>query len=107
MSKEASSAYQQVTREKEVLVDADERQEEKTDCSEEERNDRTGEVTPFCNQRTGEETRAAHGDCCQSIKLIEKLKISSMKLEFYLNVPRLVHHMNFDRNSQEKASLFA
>ena len=77
MAEKTGCADEQKTRKEKILVDANQRKEQKTDCGEEKRNERTGEMTPFCNHRAREQTGAANGDCCDCIKLVEKLKIEA------------------------------
>ena len=74
MAEKTGSADEQKTWKQKILVDANQRKEQKTNCGEKKRNERTGEMTPFCNQRAGEQTRAADRDCCHCIKLVEELK---------------------------------
>ena len=73
MAEKTSSTDQQVAGKEEVFVNSDQREEEKTDRSEEEGNDRAVEMAPFCYHRTGKKARTADGDCCYCIKLVEQL----------------------------------
>jgi hypothetical protein len=49
MAEKTGCADEQETRKQKILVDANQRKEQKSDSGEKKRNKRTGEMTPFCN----------------------------------------------------------